>query len=185
MTRKDPAQDTERPHFYSQFWIDVAMGKRDVTSNHADSEADIEDFGDEDLGVAPVEVAPRPATKPKVARPERKPEPTRPTFNSLADLANIDLLMKNSEQMEGDEGPDLETSAIDDLAPFQQAPANEEPIVTNFDIAEAEPELAATDEEDENLEDFDFEDEDEDEWGGGRKPGKGGKLPPRKRRTGF
>src|SRR5215470_15129942 len=31
MIRKDIAADLDRPRYYSQFWIDVAMGKRDVT----------------------------------------------------------------------------------------------------------------------------------------------------------
>lgn len=191
MTRKDPTQDMERPHFYSQFWIDVAGGKRDVTVDHsaeAQADTDIEDFGDDDFA-APVEVATKPAAK-KPSKPEKKPEPVRPTFNSLADLANIDLLMKNSEQMEGEEGPDLETSAIDDLAPFTSEPEAETPVVTDFDTEEEAPEAALADEEDdfEDFDDFD-EDEDEDEWGGGggRKPGKGPKQPPRRpeRRTRF
>src|SRR5439155_1480723 len=28
MTRKDSEKDSERPHYYSQFWLDVAAGRR-------------------------------------------------------------------------------------------------------------------------------------------------------------
>src|SRR5579864_7475320 len=28
MTRKDSEKDAERPHYYSQFWLDVAAGRR-------------------------------------------------------------------------------------------------------------------------------------------------------------
>src|SRR5215472_17167130 len=28
MTRKDSEKDAERPHYYSQFWLDIAAGRR-------------------------------------------------------------------------------------------------------------------------------------------------------------
>jgi hypothetical protein len=182
MIRKDPAQDMDRPHFYSQFWIDVASGKRDVSETHA---ADTELIGgdeldDEELAAPPTEVLPKPAAK-KPTKPEKKPEPARPTITSLADLANIDLLMKNSAEMEGDEVPDLEAGAIDDLAPFGQTDTAAEPAAPSYDFEEEEPQTALNNEEEE-FEDLDFdEDEEEDEWGG-RRPGKPGKQQQKPRR---
>src|SRR5712692_5902823 len=106
MTRKDTSQEMDRPHYYSQFWVDVAGGKRSV----ADVAGAAEPFeADDELPLALPEyetAAPaRPAAKPKPAKPEKKPEPARPTLTALADLANIELLMKNSAEMDSDEVP--------------------------------------------------------------------------------
>ena len=30
MTRKDSEKDSERPHYYSQFWLDIAAGRRTI-----------------------------------------------------------------------------------------------------------------------------------------------------------
>ena len=184
MTRRDPiSSETERPHFYSQFWVDVAGGKRDLTPGQIDElEAEPELEEDEDFGAAIPEMnATRPAPK-KPAR-ERKPEPARPTITSLADLANIDLLMKNSAEMEGEEVPDLETGAMGDLEPFD---SGEPPIVTDFEVDQAEEPAAETaesfgDEVDEDFADFD-EEEEEDEWGSARKPSKQSKQNKRRER---
>jgi hypothetical protein len=186
MIRKDPAQDFDRPHFYSQFWVDVASGKRDVSEAHsADAELIGDGLEEEEVAPPPIDLAPKPAPK-KVAKPEKKPEPVRPTITSLADLANIDLLMKNSAEMAGDEVPDLEAGAMDDLAPFGQPETGTEPEVSDFDYEVEEPEAAAGEDEEE----FDFdedEDEEEDEWGSRRpgKPGKQQQKPRRERRPNF
>lgn len=191
MTRRDPiSSETDRPHFYSQFWVDVAGGKRDLTASHVEeleAEPGLEE--DEEFGAAAPEVsATRPAPKkPEKPVKERKPEPVRPTITSLADLANIDLLMKNSAAMEGEEVPDLETGTMGDLEPFEASVAP----ATDFDVdlteepeAEAAESYVAEDEDFGNLE-YD-EDEEEDEWSGGRKPGKQSKQQKRRdRRTNF
>jgi hypothetical protein len=174
MSRRDLAADLDRPHFYSQFWIDVAMGKRDASAATAvEVEAEIEPDMLDELDEAELEpVAKAPARKP-AKPPEKRPEPARPTITSLADLANIDLLMKSSAEMEGDEVPDIETGPASDLAP----------IVTDFDVedAAAEPEVAAAEEEDLGEGDFD-EEEEEDEWGSRRKPSKPQKQERRRER---
>lgn len=166
MSRRDLAADLDRPHFYSQFWIDVAQGKRDLTatpSTEADADAEIDDIEDlESEPVAPVVTPPVAVRKPPAKAPERKPEQPRSSLTSLADLANIDLLMKSSAEMDGDEAPDLESGPTSDLAP----------IVTDFDLDEAAATPAAAADEDEEFgDDFD-EDEEEDEWGTRRKPSK-------------
>ncbi|HEV2581977.1 MAG TPA: hypothetical protein VGT44_14070 [Ktedonobacteraceae bacterium] len=43
MTRKDE-KDTERPHYYSQFWLDVAAGRREIGSSKTDESADSDDL---------------------------------------------------------------------------------------------------------------------------------------------
>ena len=189
LSRKDTSQDLDRPHFYSQFWIDVAQGKRDLAAvRGADSDAEAEDIEEEEFGMPPepvVSALPKPKAAPKAS--EKKVETPRPVISSLADLANIDLLMRSSAAMDNDEVPDIEAGAIDDLGPFGQATADTEPaIVTDFDVDEAAnepPELLQ-----ENLDEDDeagFEDEEEeDDWGAPRKTSKPQKprRQPRERR---
>lgn len=180
-------QDLDRPHYYSQFWVDVASGKRDLAAAQpaeidAELEPEYEELEPEPVAFEP----PKPAAKAKPAKPEKKPEPVRPTITSLADLANIDLLMKNSAEMAGDEVPDLEAGAIGDLEPFTTDVAAEEPgIVTDFDLdaATAEPEAVAADDDEEEFGDLEFdEEEEEDEWGSPRKPSKPSKQQRRRER---
>lgn len=168
MIRKDPSFDSDKPHFYSQYWIDVAAGKSTSSVEATqDEDADL-DFGD-DLepvaAAAPVET--RPAPRPKA--PEKKPEQPR-SLSSLADLANIDLLMNRSAEMDEDVTPDIASGAGDD------APA----VSANYDDS-------AVDEADdgEELEDDDFdydEEEEEDEWGNSHRPKQG---KPKRRERNF
>jgi hypothetical protein len=173
MLRKDSTLDMDRPRYYSQFWIDVASGKRDGSAGRV-AEAEPEDVEPEDVEPEDFEPEPepivRPVAKPKPAKaPEKKPEPARLT--SLADLANIDELMRSSAEMDTAEIPDIETGEMDDLAPFGQEPeaAAAEPE-TAFDELEEVP-LSSVDEEEYGDMDYD-EDEEEDEWGGGRRQSK-------------
>src|SRR5260370_41893994 len=111
---------------YSKSGLDGPRGKRHPAAAGArEVEAELEPNILEELDEPELEpVAKAPARKP-AKPPEKKPEPARPTITSLADLANIDLLMKSSAEMEGDEVPDIETGPASDLAP----------IVTDFDVA--------------------------------------------------
>jgi hypothetical protein len=185
MSRKDIAQEVDRPHYYSQFWIDIAQGKRDLSAARSvESDAEIEDLEPTSLATEP-EPAAGPAPKPRTAKlPDKKVEPVRPVISSLADLANIDLLMKSSAEMDNDEVPDIEAGAIDDLAPFSQASTEAEPsIVTDFDLEniEDQPEEVF---EDSLMESDDFDEDEDDEWGSTRKPSKPQKprRQPRERR---
>lgn len=174
MIRKDIALDTDRPHFYSQYWIDVASGRLDTVG----ASTAVADFEDEepilasldDLAPPPpepvvaVEEAPEPPPV-KPARPSRKtdtkkPEPARPALTSLADLAKIDLMMKNSAEMDAETVPDLEAAST--------ASDFEEPIVTDFDpnavaTEEVEAEAPAPAGEFE-FGDVDYDEDEEDEW---------------------
>jgi hypothetical protein len=130
----------------------------------------------------PAPARPEPV-KPAKKAPEKKQEPAR--LSSLADLANIEELMKSSAAMTDDVVPDFAAGA--DLSA-------EPSIVTDFDLTEAAQEPVAEVENDEGIEpfeeygDFDEDEEEEDEWGG-RRPGKGGggkkptkpQKPPRRR----
>lgn len=181
MIRRDTALDADRPHYYSQFWIDVAGGKREVggpRSVTAEPEAQYEEPAAVAASSTPTPEIAEPIETPpaKVARATKpKPEPKRPepVLTSLADLAKIDLMMKSSAEMGEDTVPDIENAA--------NVPFDEEPIVTDFDLTavpvEEEP-RAAADEESEG--EYSEEFEDEDEWGDEEGPRRGSK--PNKRR---
>src|SRR5579864_5166351 len=127
MMRKDTLGTDERPHYYSKFWIEVALGQAGIAPQHAVETAEPEaEFDDEYEAPEPeIELpkpAPKPAPKPKV---EKKPE-SRPVLTSLADLANIDKLMQDSAAMDAGEIPDIEGGAIEDFAPFTTTEPAEE-----------------------------------------------------------
>jgi hypothetical protein len=178
MIRKDITLDADRPHYYSQFWVDIAAGRREIGGPRtatAETETELEDEAPDYLTapeadeleieeITPAVKAPR-AAKPK-AEP-KKPEPARSALTSLADLANIDLMMKNSAAMDDDTVPDIEGAGSD--------PA----IVTNFD-----PNALATEEEApaEAAAEFAPEEfDEEDEWGESDGPRRGSKPTKRRR----
>lgn len=184
MIRKDLTQDADRPHFYSQFWLDVAAGKPHSHAAVGASVPEGEDAEDADLDALLATPVARVEPKPKTKAPEKK-EPAR-ALTSLADLANIELLMRNSAELGDDAVPDIEAA---------DQPAAEPQAITAFDgderagqpgeAADEEPasiEAIAEEEPDYDANGFD-EDEDEDEWGGGRKPKP--KRPPRRERRPF
>lgn len=188
MIRKDITLDADRPHYYSQFWIDVAMGKREIggqrsaTAEHevepAEEPRPVASFADA-LDVEPeldLEEPPPVRTPPAPKKPEpKKPEPSRASLSSLADLAKIDMLMRDSAQMDDDTVPDIESAAA--------APIEEEPIATDFDtgneFAETEEPVSLDEQAAEEAYDEDYDEEEEDEWGSGG-PRRGSK--PNKRR---
>lgn len=166
MVRADNKQDSDRPHFYSQYWIDVSQGKPSVSA--AAMPAETEEEEEDDLAFA----APKAEAKPaKPAKPaEKKPDTGRSTLTSLADLANIDMLMKNSAAMDDTMMPDITASISEVEAPSVAA--------LDYDVetdAAAETPETALASQDEDFYDFDEEEDEEGEdWGGARrkKPGK-------------
>jgi hypothetical protein len=167
MVRQHPAADGDRPHFYSQYWLNVALGKpaaaEATLTATATATATAAPTVEPELELPTLPARPEPVRPAKKA-PEKKQEPAR--LSSLADLANIEELMKSSQALPDDMVPDIEA---------------EPAIVTDFDLSQ---EPVAEVQEDEGIEpfedeEFDFdEEEEEDEWGG-RRPGKGPKKPTR------
>src|SRR6266568_4617487 len=41
MTRKDSEKDSERPHYYSQFWLDIAAGRREIGAPKANEGTEV------------------------------------------------------------------------------------------------------------------------------------------------
>jgi hypothetical protein len=172
MIKRDAGQDGDRAHFYSQYWIDVAQGKPTSPAVVTEPVAADDDLDLEDELAAPRAARPEPApkaTKPAKA-PEKKPEPAK--LSSLADLANIDLLMKNSAELDDDLAPDLASGyeAPDTSVTFPvDAPLH--------DVEETEPEMESLEEYEADELEYD-EDEEDDEWGNQR----GKKKPSQQRR---
>jgi len=164
MIKRDASQDGDRPHFYSQYWIDVALGKPTSTATVVTEPAvPDEDFDLDDEAPTPHIVA-RPEPAPKAAKPakaaDKKAEPAK--LSSLADLANIDLLMKNSAELGDDVAPDLASGyEATESAPVFPVDA---PL---GDAAEAEPEMESLEEYEADELNYD-EDEEDDEWGNRR-----------------
>lgn len=179
MMRKDTLGTDERPHYYSKFWIEVALGQAGIAPQYAvetaEPETEFDEFEAPEPEIELPKPAPKPAAKPKA---EKKPE-SRPVLTSLADLANIDKLMQDSAAMDAAEIPDIESGAIEDFAPFTTTEPAEEYA--------AEAQGAPADEAEEDLGDFYDDEEEEDEWGGGggRRPKRPQQRPPKRERRPY
>jgi hypothetical protein len=178
MTRKDSEKDTDRPHYYSQFWLDVAAGRTVIGAAKVEEETDlVEDeteMSEPELELTPLRRVGRnhaaAATDGyKTTRTEAVPEP-----------AFVPEEFEESEESEfnlADDVVDLELpdNVLDD--------SEEEMIIPEANIMPDEEELEEGEDElffDEEMEDED-EDEDEDGWSArGRKkpkPGRQAKAP--------
>lgn len=189
MIRKDTALDADRPHYYSQFWIDVAAGKREIgaplaTAPEPEPEhelmdmmeavatTDLEPDGAEIEPIEPEVPVAKPARPSKPKAEPKRVEPARSALTSLADLAKIDLMMKSSAEMGDETVPDIEHAAT--------APMDEEAIVTDFDpnaVPFEEPEEPVAEEA---LAEESFDEEDD--WGQEEGPRRGSKPAKRQRR---
>jgi hypothetical protein len=160
MTRKDPEKEPERPHYYSQFWLDVAAGRRTIGSKSASSET--EDETERELPEPPKSSrSTRDGSASATRRSGAAAEPVRGGLTSLADLGLV---------IGGHDTQDAETEATLDEETADMASSLPD-IAIDADLddldALAEEEGFAEEEPEEDL-DFDdtfFDEEEEDEWG--------------------
>jgi hypothetical protein len=194
MTRKDSEKETDRPHYYSQFWLDVAAGRTVIGAAKVEDETDlVEDETD-------------------MSEPKLEPTPLRRGGRNHAPAANDGYKSTRAQTViepafvpeEIQEPEDNEFDVADDVVDLE-LPDNvlddmEEEIIVpeavimpdEEETEEAEEELYFDDELEEEDED---EDEDEDGWSSrGRKKPKPGrqvktpkpsKKPRREPRRGF
>lgn len=184
MARKDSEKDADRPHYYSQFWLDVAAGRRVIGAPRTDE-------GDTDEGLEPV-AAPRRPGRSTVADSDGYHETV------VHPQVEVDELEEDADEYST---PDVDTFDIGDENEIEEQDiptfdANEAdiPDVEIAPLAEedVEPEAAELEEvaaeeatAEENVDEDFFEDEedeeDEDTWAArGRKkprPGRQTKLP--------
>jgi hypothetical protein len=183
MTRKDE-KDTERPHYYSQFWLDVAAGRREIGSSKTDESSDADDMPEPS---ASVRKGNRPAAAALVDGHRSTHARDFDEENFAADepfgTDEADELDNYNEPEMEDE---LEGNLDDDDIPniLVENPSGEEDEDIDLPLAEEEESF----DEDEY---YDDEEEDEDDWSArGRKKPKPGrqtkapKAPPTKPKRG-
>lgn len=193
MSRKDSEKDAERPHYYSQFWLDVAAGRRVIGAPKPEEEAEEAEAETSVPEPTPLRRSGRTSAVPAmdgyketraqtVAEPEPVPdefsepefsEPEEDEFELANDVDDMELPNIVVDDT-------LDDTSLSDLD-YPIEPEEEE---------EGEPEL----EDEEEFFDED-EEEDEDSWSGrGRKKPKPGrqvkqpkqtKRPRREPRRGF
>lgn len=158
MTRKDSEKDSERPHYYSQFWLDVAAGRRVIGAPRPDEDGEAGDT-DADADI---------------------PEPVALRRNRLSDDSNgqsdqivhpvAEPVRSPQDFIDPDREDDILSPNIPEESDYQ------DDVIEDTDVPDMDLEVDAVDEdEDEELiEEVEGEDEDEDEdddmnWGRGRK----------------
>jgi hypothetical protein len=166
MTRKDSEKESERPHYYSQFWLDVAAGRRIIGAPKPNEEADIESEAETEpvalhRPVRASSIASSDGYAETLAHPEVEPE-----FDA-DDFAEPEL-------------DELDVNDEFDEAELPLADVDEAEIP---DVDFAAPEIEEEEEEEELFDEEEEEDEDLG-WtaGRGRKKPKPGRLvkPPKK-----
>ena len=183
MIRRDNSQDAEKGRFYSNFWIEVAMGKENTPGALAAlTDDDVEmmdptnmaDIGDGVAGagladladfIPPVQEAdiipPVQEAKPARSKATEKKQESPRSLSSFADLASIEALMKNSADMGDETEVDLAADEAEDL---------DVPLTSDYTFDESAEEEEAASDEFEDFDEFDEDEEEEEGWGGGRKP---------------
>jgi hypothetical protein len=164
MTRKDSEKDSERPHYYSQFWLDVAAGRKVIGAPKTNEETEMEPDTESVLSRKPgrnSDVAFSDGYEETISHPEVEPE------------------------FEAEEYPEPE---LDEMELENDVEDTEIPniIVDETEIPDVDLAPVEEDEEEDELF-FDEEDEEEDDlgWGRGRKkpkPGRQTKQPKKPRR---
>jgi hypothetical protein len=184
MTRKDSEKDSDRPHYYSQFWLDVAAGRRVIGTPKPE----------ENEGVEPEPSEPAPAPR----RPTRLAQ--NDTSNGHADSgAIVHPVAEPITTPDAFIEPDVDDFAENDDLEFQAPEDADIPDVIG-DISDEEDEELFDEEVEEGEEGEEGEeDEDEDDigWSSARgrkkttrptravkpaakKPGSGGRREPRR-----
>lgn len=170
MTRKDSEKDAERPHYYSQFWLDVAAGRRVIGAPKTDEGTEVAEpetpepviprkAGRNSMSDGYTDTYSRAAVEPppeEVIEPETESELEPDEFELADEVDDLDL-------------PNI---LLDDTL---------DEAAEDADLAEVDTDFVPSDEEEEDFYDEEEEEEDED-WPIGRgrkkpKPGRQTKQP--------
>jgi hypothetical protein len=187
MTRKDSEKDSDRPHYYSQFWLDVAAGRKVIGASKTNEEAETAEPEPMESATArkpgrasvqPVADGRRDIYSPDVLEPEDVAE------EEEEEIIEPEVEEEDLEQEEELNDQDLPNIVVDEEIPDMAIEQEPEP--------EPEPDISL-EEVDEDI--FDEEEEEEEEpWAAGRgrkkpKPGRQTKQPKRpikrERRPGY
>jgi hypothetical protein len=141
MTRKDTEKEAERPHYYSQFWLDVAAGRRIIGAPKPNEENDL-------VENEPVEAAP--ARKiGRASEEQAQAVSDGRTENIVHPVAEPVIAPEEDTEPEEEEEPfngDLENSEVQNV---------DDSDIPDMDLGSAEEEVEGEEEE-----------EEEEEWGG-------------------
>lgn len=168
MTRKDSEKDSERPHYYSQFWLDVAAGRRIIGTPKPDEEAE----------------TPEPETAQRKGRMGTPVDSSNyhadGRAESLAHPATEPVTIPDEFIEPETEDLDFSSNDVDlDIA---------DAVVDDTDIPDMDLSIDEEEDEDELFDEEEEEEEEEEEdagWGSGRgrkklKPSRPVKQPPKK-----
>lgn len=186
MVRKESEKDTDRPRYYSQFWLDIAAGRKTIGATKTGDEADIIEPEIEEPvtrrsgrgGIA----ASTSRYEPIIMHPAVEPEEEEEEFEAEQP---VEMDMAEDEIGEAD----IPNILVEDIGETEDNAG----FVPEEPEAEAE-EPVSLEEEDEDFYDENEEEEEDGDWSGrGRKKPKGrqtrlptsSKKPKRDRRTGF
>src|SRR5579863_3548777 len=171
MTRKDE-KDPERPHYYSQFWLDVAAGRRVIGAPKPEEGADLEADLEADLP-EPTPIG-RKGARVSATSPVDGYKETRAT--AVAESTYADDEFTEPEEINLDLVTDLEDEDIPNIV------VDDNLELESDDLGLAPVEEAEELDEDEEFFDEEEEEEDEDEWParGRKKPKPGRQVKPPK-----
>ena len=176
MTRKDSEKDSDRPHYYSQFWLDIAAGRRTIGGPKPEEEGELLEDSQEPIALRRSFRSEPEEDLDEVEEPVGRGERPAALAHPVADAVRPSF---DDDASEPDEVP----QAVDDTDNLAVNDAIEDADIPDVDFAADED-----DEDDEDDEEpFDDDDDEEDEgWvaGRGRKkvtPKRAVKQPPPKR----
>ena len=201
MTRKDSEKETDRPHYYSQFWLDVAAGRTVIGAVKVEDETDLVEDETEIPELEPEPTPLRRAGRNHAASVNDGYKSTR--TQTVVEPAFVPEEFEESEESEfelADDVVDLELpdNVLDEPVEETITPEDEteeETILPEADIMPDEEETEEDEDEPFFEDEMEDDDEDEDGWSSrGRKKPKPGrqvkapkttKKPKREPRRGF
>ena len=185
MTRKDSEKDAERPHYYSQFWLDIAAGRRVIGGPKP------EDGTETSEPEIPEPIALRRAGRTGAAPISDGHRETRPQ-------SVVEPIFAPDEEEEMEAEPE-EVDLVDELDDLDVPNIDVDETVDDTDFSDLDlvtPQVEDEEDEEDFLDEEDEEDEEDDDWAIGRgrkkpkpgrqvKPPKPAKKPRREPRRGF
>jgi hypothetical protein len=192
MIRKDSEKETDRPHYYSQFWLDVAAGRTVIGAAKVEDETDLVE-NETETEIPELEPEPMPLRRAGRNHGASATDGYKATqTHTVVEPAFVPEEFEESEESEFELADDVVDLELPDNVLDESV---EETIIPEADIMPDEEEIEEPEDELFFEEDVEDEDEDEDGWSArGRKKPKPGrqvktpkptKKPKREPRRGF
>jgi hypothetical protein len=172
MTRKDSEKESERPHYYSQFWLDIAAGRRTIGGPKPEDEGELLDDAPEPISLR----------RPLRNEPDEDLDEDEPTTTRRTTATRTVAPVVSPDEEDVEEEPEEEPLVTDEGEDFSQDEDIADADIPDMDLA-ADEDVEDADEDVEDADEELFEDEDEDEEEEGWVAGRGRKKPSPKRPT--